>query len=54
MDHARLACLAVKRDPSRLILLGVKPDREEPDYGYLLPSKSHWPSGRTCQKFRGL
>jgi len=39
MDHARLACLAVKRDPSRLILLGVKPDRDEPEYGYLLPNK---------------
>jgi mannose-1-phosphate guanylyltransferase len=39
MDHARLACLAVKRDPSRLILLGVNPDRDEPEYGYLLPNK---------------
>jgi mannose-1-phosphate guanylyltransferase len=39
MDHTRLACLAVRRDPSRLILLGVKPDRDEPEYGYLLPSK---------------
>ena len=38
-DHARLACLTVKRDPSRLILLGVKPDRDEPEYGYLLPGK---------------
>jgi mannose-1-phosphate guanylyltransferase len=38
-DHARVACLAVERDPSRLILLGVKPDRDEPEYGYLLPSK---------------
>ena len=39
VDHARLACLAVKRDPARLILLGVKPDRDEPEYGYLLPNK---------------
>jgi mannose-1-phosphate guanylyltransferase len=39
MDHARLACLAVKRDPSRMILLGVKPDRDEPEYGYILPNK---------------
>ena len=39
MDYARLACLAVKRDPSRLILLGVNPDRDEPEYGYLLPNK---------------
>jgi mannose-1-phosphate guanylyltransferase len=39
MDHAHLACSAVRRDPSRLILLGVKPDRDEPEYGYLVPSK---------------
>ena len=39
MDHTRLACVAVRRDPSRLILLGVKPDKDEPEYGYLLPSK---------------
>ena len=44
MGHARMACLAVKRDPSRLILLGVKPDRDEPEYGYLLPNKNHLPS----------
>ncbi len=39
MNHANLACLTVIRDPSRLILLGVKPDRDEPEYGYILPSK---------------
>ena len=39
MDHTRMACVAVRRDPSRLVLLGVKPDRDEPEYGYLLPSK---------------
>jgi mannose-1-phosphate guanylyltransferase len=39
VDHARLACLAVKQDPSRMILLGIKPDRAEPEYGYLLPNK---------------
>jgi mannose-1-phosphate guanylyltransferase len=39
MNHANLACLTVKRDPSRLILLGVKPDSDEPEYGYILPSK---------------
>jgi mannose-1-phosphate guanylyltransferase len=40
IDHTRLACVTVRRDPSRLILLGVKPDRDEPEYGYLLPKKS--------------
>jgi mannose-1-phosphate guanylyltransferase len=39
MDHARFACMAVRSDPSRLVLLGVKPDRDESEYGYLLPSK---------------
>ena len=39
MDHTRLASVAVRRDPSRLVLLGVKPDRDESEYGYLLPSK---------------
>lgn len=39
MEYARSACMAVRSDPSRLILLGVKPDRDEPEYGYLLPSK---------------
>jgi mannose-1-phosphate guanylyltransferase len=39
MDHTRLACVAVGRDSSRLVLLGVKPDRDESEYGYLLPSK---------------
>src|SRR5262245_40433981 len=39
LAHARQAYLAVKRDPSKLILLGVKPDRDEPEYGYLLPTK---------------
>jgi mannose-1-phosphate guanylyltransferase len=39
MDYTRLACRAVWRDPSRMILLGVKPDRDEPEYGYLLPIK---------------
>ncbi len=40
MAHARQAYLAVKRDPSKLILLGVEPERDEPEYGYLLPTKN--------------
>jgi mannose-1-phosphate guanylyltransferase len=36
----RLACRAVHQDPSRFILLGIKPDGEEPDYGYILPGNS--------------
>jgi mannose-1-phosphate guanylyltransferase len=45
MDHTRLACVTVRRDPSRLVLLVVKPDRDEPEYGYLLPSKKSSGSG---------
>jgi mannose-1-phosphate guanylyltransferase len=33
MRDAHLACDAVKEDPSKLVLLGVTPDREEPEYG---------------------
>lgn len=36
----RLACRAVHQDPSRFILLGIKPDDDDPDYGYILPGKS--------------
>ena len=36
----RLACRAVHQDPSRFILLGIKPDGDEPDYGYILPGKT--------------
>lgn len=37
MGQVDLACRAVERDPSRVVLLGVEPDRPEPEYGYLLP-----------------
>jgi mannose-1-phosphate guanylyltransferase len=39
MRDAHLACKAVKEDPSKLVLLGVEPDRDEPEYGYILPGK---------------
>jgi mannose-1-phosphate guanylyltransferase len=37
MGYVDLACRAVERDPSLLILLGVQPDRPESEYGYILP-----------------
>ncbi|MFZ5862337.1 MAG: sugar phosphate nucleotidyltransferase [Nitrospirota bacterium] len=37
MGQVDIACRAVERDPSRVVLLGVEPDRPEPEYGYLLP-----------------
>jgi mannose-1-phosphate guanylyltransferase len=39
MNYARSACRIVSRDPSRLVLLGIKPAAEEPEYGYILPGK---------------
>jgi len=38
MRHIRLAQAIVKRDPSTLVLLGIKPDYEESEYGYIVPN----------------
>ncbi len=35
--HLKFAQLLVKRDPSRVVLMGIEPDREESEYGYILP-----------------
>jgi mannose-1-phosphate guanylyltransferase len=40
MSHVQLAYLLVRQDPSRLILLGVEPNRDETEYGYILPTKT--------------
>jgi mannose-1-phosphate guanylyltransferase len=37
MSHVHLACEAVERDASRLVLIGAEPNEPEPDYGYILP-----------------
>jgi mannose-1-phosphate guanylyltransferase len=37
MGHVELACRAVERDSSLLVLLGVEPHGPEPEYGYILP-----------------
>jgi mannose-1-phosphate guanylyltransferase len=37
MNHVELACQVVEQDPSRMVLLGIEPDRPEPEYGYILP-----------------
>lgn len=39
MGHVDLACRAVERDPSRLVLLGAEPDEPDPEYGYILPHR---------------
>ncbi|MBI2349128.1 MAG: NTP transferase domain-containing protein [Deltaproteobacteria bacterium] len=37
MAHVDLAYRVVERYPSYLVLLGMEPDRPEPEYGYILP-----------------
>jgi len=39
MGHVDLACRAVERDASRLVLLGMEPYAPEPEYGYILPDR---------------
>lgn len=38
MRHVRLAHAIVKRHPSKLVLLGIKPEYEESEYGYIVPN----------------
>ena len=37
LRYLKLAQLLVKHDPSRVVLLGIEPDREESEYGYIVP-----------------
>jgi len=37
LEHVSVAQQWVKRDESRIVLLGVRPDRDESDYGYIVP-----------------
>ena len=39
LHHLNFARLLVKREPSRVVLLGVEPDREESEYGYIVPGE---------------
>jgi mannose-1-phosphate guanylyltransferase len=42
MEHVDLACRVVESSPSYLVLLGIKPDEPETDYGYIVPGyQSH-------------
>jgi mannose-1-phosphate guanylyltransferase len=40
MRQVHLAHQYVKNNPSRLVLLGIEPDRDDPEYGYILPEKN--------------
>jgi mannose-1-phosphate guanylyltransferase len=37
VSYVDLALLAAEQDPSRVVLLGIEPDRPETEYGYILP-----------------
>jgi len=37
LAHLRVAQRWVRRDDSRIVLLGVRPDRDESEYGYIVP-----------------
>lgn len=47
MDHVETAFLTLERRPDLIILLGVKPDRPESDYGYVLPGAPMTGVGRS-------
>jgi mannose-1-phosphate guanylyltransferase len=38
MAHVEIAFQLVQRDPSQIVLLGVKPNQPETEYGYILPN----------------
>jgi len=40
MLYVYLAIRLVEKEPSRFVLLGIKPSRPEPEYGYILPGES--------------
>ena len=40
MRYVHLAHQYVKNSPFQLVLLGIEPDREESEYGYILPEKT--------------
>lgn len=50
MSHVSIAVRAVLREPSRLILLAIEPERPEPQYGYILPGRSG--GSRTSEEIR--
>ncbi len=39
MDYVDLAYRIVEEDPSKLTMLGIKPHRPEPGYGYIMPGR---------------
>ena len=50
IGHIRLAQAVVERRPSNLVLLGVTPDYEESEYGYILPTSARDTRGRRFRR----
>lgn len=46
MNYVNLATQAVKHDPSQIVLLGVKPQGLETEYGYIVPREPAGKGGR--------
>ena len=55
MHYVQQACRAIRKDPRRVILLGVEPAAPEPEYGYILPADEQgllsWPGIRRVARF---
>ncbi len=55
MHYVQQSCGAVRRDPERVILLGVEPEAPEPEYGYIMPGEEQgllfWPGIRRVARF---
>ena len=45
MRHVRLAHVIVRRQPSQVVLVGITPEHEQPDYSYILPRSVQDTSG---------
>jgi len=54
MRHIRLAHAVIEKNPSALVLLGIAPDHEESDYGYILPSTTRDVTGWGIQTVRAF
>jgi mannose-1-phosphate guanylyltransferase len=40
LAHVILAFRAVEQNPGKIVLLGIEPDRVEPEYGYIIPDRN--------------
>ncbi len=50
MSYVELAFRVIEEDPSRLVLLGIRPSQPEPEYGYILPGRELKSLGRAVAR----